>query len=147
MTVAPHTLRRYVLNCAAGRTPRSEWAYYESDIGAWLLADKSAARRHEHHRRVRVDGRPWCDVLGHRTDVADDLPLQTFFLTISPDDWSRLAIEVTQRPKRCLKDWRAAGARIIAAVDPDAAASGTAAGPLSEWPTSRGTGPRSMLPL
>ena len=144
MTVTPHILRRYVIDRAAGRTPRPEWSYYSRDIGAWLLADETIARRHEHHRRIRVDGLPWCDVLGHRVDVRDDLALQTYFLTMTPNDWHRLAIDVMRRPKRCLRDWRAAGALIIAAVDPGAAASGP--GPLSDWPESRGTGLRSVLP-
>lgn len=143
MTVAPHTLRRYVIDRAAGRTPHPEWAYYAPDIGAWLYADGASARRHEHHRRVRIDGRPWCDVLGHRTDVRDDLQLQAYFLTIPEDDWHRLAIDVAQHPNRCLREWRAAGALILAAADPDVA---TSQGPLSDWPPSRGTGPRSMLP-
>lgn len=143
MTVAPHILRRYVLDRAAGRMPRPEWSYYAPDIGAWILAAEASARRYEHHRRVRIDGVPWCDVLGHRTEVADDLQLQTYFLTIAPDGWSRLAIEVMQHPTRCLKSWRAAGALILTAVDPDTEASG---GPLADWPPFRGTGPRSMLP-
>lgn len=146
MTVAPHTLRRYVIDRATGRTPHAEWSYYSPDIGAWILVSETTARQHEYHRRVRIEGQPWCDVLGHRTAVADDTALQTFFLTITPDGWHRLAIDVAQHPKRCLREWRAAGARIIAAVDPDAAPSRATAGPLSEWPTSRGTGPRSMLP-
>jgi hypothetical protein len=144
MTVKPHVLRRYVIDRSAGRTPRQEWEYYAPDIGAWIRADETTAYRHDHHRRIRVDGLPWCGVLGRRTDVADDLPLQTYFLTVPHDEWSRLAVEVAQRPKRCLMDWRAAGARIIAAV------SGTSPpselGPLAGWPDSRGTGPRSMLP-
>lgn len=143
MTVAPHTLRRYVIDRAAGRIPRPEWSYYAADIGAWIRADETTARRYEHYRRVRMEGHPWCDVLGHRTDVADDTALQMFFLTIPGDDWSRLAIQVMQHPTRCLESWRAAGALILAAVDPDASASG---GPLSDWPPSRGTGPRSLLP-
>ncbi|WP_264076584.1 hypothetical protein [Rhodopseudomonas palustris] len=132
-----------MIDRAAGRTPRPEWSYYSPDIGAWLYADEPSARRHEHHQRIRVDGLPWCDVLGHRTDVADDLALQTYFMTIEPDGWPRLAIDVAQHPKRCLREWRAGGALIISAVDLDASASG---GPLSDWPESRGTGPRSMLP-
>lgn len=147
MTVAPHVLRRYIIGSAAGRSPHLEWSFLSQDIGAWILADEATARRHEHHRRIRMDGRPWCHVLGHRTDVADDEALQVYFLTIASDEWPRLAIAVMRAPTRCLRDWRASGSRIIAAVDATAAPSGTtSSGPLSDWPKSRGTGPRSMLP-
>ncbi|RED25784.1 hypothetical protein BJ123_13017 [Rhodopseudomonas thermotolerans] len=142
MTVAPHMLRRYIVDRASGRMPRSEWTYYAPEAAAWIRADERTARRHEHHRRVRIDGLAWCDVLGHRTVVADDAALQAYFLTITPDDWQRLAIDVSEHPTRCLREWRAAGALILATVDPETEASG---GPLSDWPTSRGTGPRSLL--
>jgi hypothetical protein len=147
MTVAAQILRRYVTERASGRTPRHEWAYYASDIGAWIRTDEASARRHEDHRRIRKDGVPWCDVLGHRTDVRDDHALQVFFLTIDPDDWPRMASAIREHPRRCLRDWTTAGRRIIAAVTPDqtSAVSGTP-GPLAGWPTARGTGQRSMLP-
>lgn len=146
MTVAPHLLRRYVIDRASGRSPRPEWSYYSPDIGAWLRADEATARRHEHHRRVRQEGRRWCNVLGHRTDVADDEALQVYFLTIPSGDWPRLSIAVMRRPSRCLLEWRAAGTRIISTVSGTTPASGTAPGPLDGWPKARGTGPRSMLP-
>lgn len=147
MTVAPHHLRRYIIERASGRTPRPEFAFYAPDVGAWLRCDETTARRHEHHRRIRVEGLPWCDVLGHQTSVADDEALQVFFLTVAPDDWSQLAAAVREHSKRCLRDWIAAGSRIIAAVDPDVAlSSGALPGPLSGWPPARGTGQRSMLP-
>lgn len=147
MTIAPHVIRRYVIDRACGRMPRKEWEFCASDIGAWIRADETTARQHEHHRRVRTEGQPWCDVLGHRTAVRDDLALQVYFETIPHDDWPRVAIAVMRRPTRCLRDWRAAGARIIAAVDPGAGPSGTlGSGPLSGWPKARGTGARSMLP-
>lgn len=147
MTVAPHVLRRYVIDRASGRSPRSEWSYHSPDIGAWILSDEATARRHEHHRRIRMDGLPWCDILGHRTDVADDETLQIYFLTVASDGWSSHAIAVMRAPKRCLREWRSAGSRIIAAVNPEAAPSAMAgSGPLSGWPQARGTGPRSMLP-
>jgi len=147
MTVAPHLLRRYVIDRASGRSPRPEWSYYSPDLGAWLRVDETAARRYEHYRRIRQEGRPWCNVLGHRTDVADDQPLQVYFLTVQSDEWPRLALAVMRAPTRCLRQWRSAGQRLIAAVDPSAASpSGTTSGPLSDWPKARGTGPRSMLP-
>lgn len=147
MTISPHLLRRYVIDRAAGRAPHAEWSYLSQDIGAWILADETSARQHEHHRRVRKRGQSWCDVLGHCTVVRDDIDLQMYFATIAVDEWSRLAIDVMRRPSRCLRDWRASGSRIIAAVDPTAASpSGTTSGPLSGWPPARGTGPRSMLP-
>lgn len=147
MTVAPHILRRYVIDRAAGRVPRPEWAYYSPDVGAWVRADEAAAGRHEHHRRVRREGRPWCDVLGHRTTVRDDVALQIYFLTVEPAEWRRLAIAVERSPMKCLREWRAGGARLIAAVDGSSMTSGTTMpGPLDGWPERRGTGPRSMLP-
>ncbi|WP_315756021.1 hypothetical protein [Bradyrhizobium sp. SZCCHNRI2007] len=147
MTVAPHILRRYVIERALGRTPRVEWAFYASDLGAWIRCDEMAAKRHEHHRRIRKDGLPWCEVLGHRTDVRDDEALQVFFLTLALGDWSQLAAAVREHPKRCLRDWSAAGARIIAAVSRvTGVIAHEMAGPLAGWPASRGTGQRSMLP-
>ena len=147
MTLPPHLLRRYVIDRAAGRSPHAEWCFLASDIGAWVLADETVARRHENHRRIRQEGRPWCDVLGHRTAVRDDFVLQIYFLTISNDGWSRLATAVMRRPRRCLDDWRAAGARLIDAVETTVGiSSGTVSGPLTDWPRARGTGARSMLP-
>lgn len=148
MTVAPHVLRRYVIERASGRTPRHEWAFYAPDLGAWIRTDETTARHHEYHQRIRIEGRKWCDVLGHQTDVCDDLPLQMYFMTLDLDDgWSRLVAAVREHPKRCLKEWSASGARIMAAV------SGVTAtivpetpGPLARWPSERGTGQRSLLP-
>jgi hypothetical protein len=147
MTVAPHHLRRYVIERADGRIPRHEWAFYAPDLGAWIRTDEAIAKRHEHYRRIRKNGLPWCDVLGHRTDVADDLPLQTYFMTVSGDEWPSLAANVREHSKRCLRDWLASGARILAAISDDPTASGPdTSGPLSGWPKERGDGPRSMLP-
>lgn len=147
MTAAPHVIRRYVIERANGRTPRHEWAFYAADIGAWIRTDETSARRHEHHQRIRVEGRPWCDVLGHRTDVRDDEALQIFFMTVDPEDWHRLEIAVRDHPKRCLREWTASGTRIMAAVAPEAAAVvPETPGPLDGWPGKRGEGQRSMLP-
>lgn len=147
MTVAPHVLRRYVVERASGRTPRAEWSYYAPDLGAWVRTDETMARRHEHHRRIRVEGRPWCNVLGHQTSVVDDMPLQVFFLTLDQDDWPRLAAVAREHPKRCLREWQAAGRRIMAAVAPETAAPvPDVPGPLDGWPEKRGEGQRSMLP-
>ncbi|ABE61035.1 hypothetical protein Nham_0134 [Nitrobacter hamburgensis X14] len=148
MTVAPHILRRYVIDRASGRSQRHEWAFYAPDIDAWIRTDETSARRHEHHKRIRVDGRPWCDVLGHRADVRDDEALQIFFMTmIDPEDWHRLEIAVRNRPKRCLREWRASGKRIMAAVAPETAAPvPDTLGPLDGWPSERGSGQRSLLP-
>lgn len=148
MTVAPHTLRRYIIERANGRTPRHEWAFYSSDLGAWIRTDEMTARRHEHHQRIRVEGLPWCDVLGHQTSVRNDEALQIYFLTIDdPEDWRRLEIAVRDHLKRCLRDWRASGTRIMAAVSPETAAPvPDTPGPLDGWPASRGEGQRSMLP-
>lgn len=143
MTIAPHVLRRYVIDRASGRSPRAEWSYLSSDIGAWVRADETTARRHEHRRRIRMEGRPWCDVLGHRTDVADEQALQVYFLTIQPDQWPRLAFAAAIAPTRCLREWREAGARLIAAVESGIEPRSET---LSGWPKARGTGPRSMLP-
>lgn len=147
MTVQPHILRRYVIEKASGRTPRHEWAFYAPDLGAWIRTDEMSARRHEHHQRIRTEGRRWCDVLGHQTAVHDDEALQIFFLTLSGDDWPRLAAAAREHPARCLRDWRASGKRLMAAVTPEMAApvSGPP-GPLDGWPPKRGEGQRSLLP-
>ncbi|MGB3486514.1 MAG: hypothetical protein WBA62_00280 [Xanthobacteraceae bacterium] len=144
---APHHLRRYVIEKAAGRTPRAEWALYEPSVGAWIRCDETTARRHGHHRRIRTEGLPWCDVLGHRTDVRDDEALQIFFLTVDPEGWPQLVAAVREHSTRCLREWTATGTRIIAAVSDvtTSAVSGTP-GPLSGWPKARGTGRRSLLP-
>lgn len=147
MIVAPHILRRYVIAKASGRTPRAEWAYYAPDIGAWVRADETSARSHEHHHRIRKAGLPWCDALGHRTDIYDNLALQVYFLTVNLEDWPRHAAAVRKLPKRCLCDWTATGSRIIAAVMPDVApVVSRSDGLLVRWPKGRGTGQRSLLP-
>ncbi len=148
MTVQPHILRRYVIERASGRTPRHEWAYYEPDLAVWIRTDETSARRHDHHQRIRTDGRPWCEVLGHQTDVRDDLALQVFFMAIDPEDgWSRLAAAVREHPSRCLREWSASGKRIVAAVSPETAAPfPDTPGPLDGWPNKRGEGQRSLLP-
>jgi hypothetical protein len=147
MTVTPHLLRRYVLDRAAGRSPHKEWTYLAPEIGAWVLVDQAGAQNHEPRRRIRQEGRAWCDVLGHRTAVRDDIALQAYFLTMFPDEWSRLALAVMRRPKTCLGTWRASGMRLIASVDASAVPSSSPMkGPLDGWPKARGSGPRSMLP-
>jgi len=147
MAVQPHVLRRYILERANGRSPRHEWAYYAPDLAAWIRTDGMTARRHEHHQRIRVEGRPWCHVLGHQTSVADDIPLQMYFLTLDQDDWPRLAAVAREYPKRCLREWQAAGRRIMAAVTPETAAPvPDTPGPLDGWPAARGKGQRSLLP-
>jgi hypothetical protein len=145
--VAPHILRRYVIERASGRTPRAEWAFYAPDLGAWIRTDEMTARRHEHHQRIRVEGQDWCDVMGHQTSVKNDTALQIYFMTLSGDDWPRLAAAVREHPTRCLRDWRASGTRIMAAVSPETAAPvPDTPGPLDGWPASRGEGQHSMLP-
>lgn len=148
MTVQPHVLRRYVIERASGRTPRYEWAFYSADLGAWIRTDEMTARRHAHRQRIRIEGLPWCEVLGHQTSVADDMPLQMYFLTLDQDDWPRLAAVAREHPKRCLREWRASGARIIAAVSDVASdvATSDVPGALDGWPAARGDGQRSMLP-
>lgn len=143
----PHHLRRYVIERASGRTPRPEWAFYAPDVGAWIRADEMTAKRHEHHRRIRMDGLPWCDVMGHRTDIRDDIALQVYFLTVLHDDWSRLASVVREHPTRCLRKWTDVGQRIMAAVAPETATVILdTSGPLDGWPKVRGSGQRSLLP-
>lgn len=146
MTVKPHVLRRYVIEKASGRTPRPEWAYYAPDLDAWIRTDETSARCHEHHRRIRVGGREWCEILGHQTDVRDDFALQVYFLTLSGDDWPCFAAAVRESPGRCLREWTAAGTHIIATVmfDETSDSSGIR-GQLTEWPDTRGTGRRSLL--
>nr|AMH39537.1 hypothetical protein PROKKA_00726 [Tardiphaga robiniae] len=77
-------------------------------------------------------------------NVAPFLYMAPFRYEAKATLWSHLSIAVMRRPSRCLLEWRAAGARIIATVSGTTPASGT--GPLSDWPKARGTGPRSLLP-
>jgi len=144
MTVTAPILRRYVIDRAAGRSPRPEWSFFDPDLGAWIRADEMTARQHEYSRRIRRTGEPWCEVLGARTDVSEDTALQGFFATLASEDWSRLALAVMRRPQACLKEWQAAGLRIVAAVS-GTAIIGAPPGPLSGWPSERGRGQRSML--
>ncbi|QDL99518.1 hypothetical protein FLL57_20355 [Rhodopseudomonas palustris] len=146
MTLSPAVvlLRRYVLERASERFPCKEFARYDFNIGAWVRCDEATARASEHWRRLRRSSAAWCPVLGSRTDVLTDDALQAFFLTISEDEWQRLATRVGKRPKACLRDWREAGRRILSAVSNDHPESGASPGKLAGWPTARGTGRRGL---
>jgi hypothetical protein len=147
MGAQPHVLRRYVIERASGRAPRDEWAYYAANLGAWIRTNEMTARRHEHHRRIRTEGLPWCNVLGHQTDVHDDEALQIFFMTVSREDWPRLAAAIRERPARCLRDWTSSGKLIMAAVTPETAGPlPNVPGSLDGWPSERGSGQRSLMP-
>lgn len=75
------------------------------------------------------------------------MSLQIFFMTLSGDDWPRLAAVAREHPKRCLREWQASGKRIMAAVAPETAAPvPDVPGALDGWPAARGEGQRSMLP-
>lgn len=137
-------LRRYVNGRARNRI-HNEYVRYDSYLGAWLLCDEGTARAHAHWRRIRHPGQPWCPVLGRNVAVASDTALQSFFEAIGPEEWRRLELAVRLDPSRCLREWRAQGDRLIAAVR--AAAEGhSERGQLSGWLSKRGTGARSLLP-
>ncbi|MCX7321630.1 MAG: hypothetical protein NT113_19835 [Hyphomicrobiales bacterium] len=146
MSLSPQVvlLRRYVLERAAGRFPRKEFARYDVDIGAWVRCEEAVARASAHWRCLRQPSAPWCPVLGSRTGVYDDEALQAFFITIPEDEWQRLATRVGKRPKACLQDWRESGRRILDAVSNNHPASGALPGNLAGWPSTRGTGRRGL---
>ena len=136
-------LRRYVLAKADGRVPRPEWAHFamlQGDVGAWILADESAAKAHTHWRRIRVRNEPWCPVLGHDIGIAIDAALQTYFRLQGDETWPRLALAARRNPERCLREWRETGRRVR-----DAVLNGPVENrPLKGWPgTKRRIGARS----
>jgi hypothetical protein len=146
MSRGPETilLRRYVLERAAGRVPRQEYARYDSSVDAWVRCDEAAARDAEHWRRLRKPAAPWCPVLGPQTDIADDDALQAFFVTAADDGWQRLAARVGKRPTACLREWRESGRRILDAVSLDHPRRAAPPGKLAGWPIGRGTGRRGL---
>jgi hypothetical protein len=146
MSRVPETtmLRRYVLERAAGRIPRKEYARYDFDLGAWVRCDEAVARDSEHWRRLRKPATPWCPVLGPQTGIADDDSLQAFFVTVADDGWQRLAARVEKRPTACLREWRESGRRILDAVSLDHPRRVAPPGKLAWWPIERGTGRRGL---
>lgn len=147
MTHAPDTvlLRRYILERAAGRIPRKEYARYEAALGAWIRCDEIAARSCGRWKRVRRAGEPWCFVLGHQTVVMDDDQLQAYFATVPEDGWMRLGSAVQMRPAACLREWRESGARILDACSGTTTLAIQKVGSLSRWPAARGSGSRSLV--
>jgi hypothetical protein len=138
-------LRRYVIERTVGRVPAAEWARYEPTIGGWLYCDERSARTAQHRRRLRRPGALWCPVLGNRIEIAQDRALQADFETVDVDGWSRLAAAVRARPSDCLRRWREAGRRIIAAMAADPSGDRPPLGKLAAWPSRRGIGSRSLL--
>lgn len=139
-------LRRYVLERAAARVPRLEFARYDGDLGVWIRCNEAAARCSEHWRRLRKPAEPWCDVLGHQTLIADDDSLQAFFETVASENWPFLARAVQTGSNRCLRTWREVGNQIVAAVEgiPETKEN-RSKGRLSGWPRKRGDARRSLL--
>jgi hypothetical protein len=140
-------LRRYVLERAAGRTPAAEYVRLEEvapGVGGWIRCDEKTARESEHWRRLRRPGALWCPVLGNRLGIAQDVALQAYFLTVPEGGWQRLADEVRRRPSQCLRHWRDAGRRILAASAGTTTGRPPPQGRLAGWPAHRGTGSRSL---
>jgi hypothetical protein len=145
MSRAPETtLRRYVLERAAGRVPRQEYVRYDSDIGAWVRCDEATARDSAYWRRLRKPAAPWCGVLSPRTDNADDDALEAFFATVPEDGWQHLAARIGKRPMACLREWKKFGRRILDAVSDDHPRSKAPPGKLAGWPIGHGTGRRGL---
>jgi hypothetical protein len=140
-------LRRYVLERAAGRIPAAEYVRLEEvapGVGGWIRCDEKTARESEHWRRLRRPGALWCPVLGNRLGVAQDVALQAYFLTVPEDGWQRLANEVRRCPLECLRRWRDAGRRILAASVAQTSGALPPPGRLAGWPAQRGIGSRSL---
>jgi hypothetical protein len=137
-------LRRYVLERAAGRILRKEYARYDSALDAWVRCDEAVAREALHWRRLRKPATPWCPILGPQTGIDDDDSLQAFFATFPEDGWQPLAAGVAKRPTACLREWRETGRRILDAISGDHPESGAPPGKLAGWPSGRGTGRRSL---
>ncbi|WP_020180265.1 hypothetical protein [Methylopila sp. M107] len=142
-------LRRYVRERAAGRAA-AEWSRYDPTIGAWLAADEVGAADAKGlglpWRRVRQAGAPWCQVLGADVSVARDDELQAHLATFDVDDlpaWRRAWKGCARHPRQSLAEWRASGARLLAA----ATGGPVTAGPLAALFQRRGTGRRSLLGL
>lgn len=146
MSLSPEVglLRRYVLERAAGRFPRKEFARFDFDSGAWVRCDEAIARASEHWRCLRRPDTSWCPVLGSRTGIYDDDALQAYFITTQEDEWQRLATRVGKRPTACLRDWRESGRRILRAVSDDHLTYEVSLGKLAGWPQARGTGRRGL---
>lgn len=142
----PSVLRRYVIRRATGG-PCPEYArlvLIGRSLAAWVRSDERAACASDRWRRIRLPGGPWCPVLGHILVIAQDVALQAYFETISAEGWKTLEIDVRRSPARCLREWRAAGHRIIAAATAASRGRGLP-GRLSGWPAKRGSGARSLL--
>lgn len=143
-------LRRYVERRAAVK-PAEEWGYWTLALVPGMatlvrVATEREARERQHWQRLRIDGMPWCPWLGRHTAIADDLPLQAFFLGIGDGEWEwrKLALAARRRPAVCLREWREAGQHLIATTRATAEGS-PITGRLRGWPNSRGTGARSLL--
>lgn len=108
-------LRRYMNSRARGQ-PHHEYVRYDSSLDALLLCDERTARAHERWRRIRHPGQPWCLVLGVNVTIASDTALQVFFETIGLEQWRSLDLAVRRSASRCLREWRALGDCLIAAV-------------------------------
>lgn len=146
MDRAAALLRRYVINRSAGVFPHPEYAKFDAihGVGAWIKCGRREARESGRWKRLRIEGRPWCPILGSRVAVAHDVELQAFFSTVRDGDWFPLERAVRQRPSLCLAEWREAGRRLISVVQ--SSALGTAEpGKLAGWPKGRGKGHRTPI--
>lgn len=137
-------LRRYVLERAAGRTPRKEHARLDVSVGAWIRCDEALALASEHWRRLRRPAEPWCPVLGKQTRIFDDDALQAFFATVPEDGWQQMATRVGKRPGACLREFKESGRRILDAVSGDNHRTRAPLGKLAGWPLGRGKGRRGF---
>ncbi|WP_284542375.1 hypothetical protein [Pleomorphomonas sp. T1.2MG-36] len=143
-------VRIYVGRRASGR-PVSGWEravlFLDGGWVGWTTITESDAKNSAPDELVRcrrTPSQPWCDWCGSNMSVARDIELQAFFTTIDDDAWPRLAIAIRNSQKRTVTEWRAAGARLIAAATKDRR---YPASPASRLFRARGIGTRSLLKL
>lgn len=143
-------VRIYVSRRASGR-PIPGWEkavlFLDNNWIAWTTITEAEAKNSAPDdlvRRRRTPSQPWCDWCGANTSVADDLEMQAYFATIDDDAWPRMSIAARRSQRQAAAEWRAAGARLIAAATRDRRGP---ASPASGLFRQRGAGTRSLLKL
>lgn len=113
---------RYVERRSMDR-PLTGWVKLTQVIGndwaAWQIvteAEAKAAPADAYAHRVRTPGQPWCPWLGPDVSVAADLTLQSYFVTVPDDQWSKLATAIRRDQRKTVAEWRETGARLLAAA-------------------------------
>lgn len=123
MTVATDDAVRLYVERRAMDRPVTEWVrlaqFVGDDWAAWMWVSeveaKSAPAEAFAHR-IRTPGQPWCRWLGPDVSVAADLTLQSYFVTVPDDQWSKLATAIRRDQRKTVAEWRETGARLLAAA-------------------------------